>query len=243
MKKYKFFPLLITIFVAIISIVSISISLAKYVTNKKSSTVIKPDEFIFESNYKNNETYNIYTTSFTFLVKNKDALENKNSTDINYKITVDNLTNDSVADKVSNHTLLQSKDNNEHTINELVVGNKYQIIIESTSPIKKTITYFVNVLESTIESYYSITDHDSYIVVDIYIGNTVTGKVTINYNNSKVLPDNLNILMEKWFTNTGTITVSNNSHYELIFFKTDNTNFNKLKTIISGNNVTINIGL
>ena len=48
--------------------------------------------------------------------------------------------------------------------------------------------------------------------------------------------------MADWFANTGKIAVTNNSHYELIFFKTDSTNFNKLKTNISGNNVVISIG-
>ena len=240
MKKLKFPPMLILIFVLAITMLTLSITYAKYVTNRKNDSVIKPTNFIFNSNYVDKETYNIYTNNFTF---NIDATGNSNTIDITYTVTVKNVTNDTI--KQTNEYVLDlaTETSKTHTINGLEAGNDYEIIISSTNPIKKTITHYVNVLETELESYYSITDHDSYIVVDIYIGNTVTGKVTINYNNSKVLPDNLNILMEKWFTNTGTITVSNNSHYELIFFKTDNTNFNKLKTVISGNNVTINIGL
>jgi len=105
----------------------------------------------------------------------------------------------------------------------------------------RTITHYVNVLETELESYYTVTDNSSYIVVDIYIGNTVTGEVTINYNNSKLLADNLNVLMADWFTNTGEIAVTNNTHYELIFFKTDDTVYDSVNTKINGNNVVINL--
>ena len=77
--------------------------------------------------------------------------------------------------------------------------------------------------------------------IDIYIGNTVTGEVTINYNNSKLLADNLNVLMADWFTDTGEITVANNTHYELIFFKTDAPSYDPVNIKINGNNVVINL--
>ena len=239
MKKLKFPPMLILIFVLAITMLTLSITYAKYVTNRKNDSIIKPTNFIFNSNYVDKETYNIYTNSFTF---NIDATGNSNTIDITYTVTVKNVTNDTI--KQTNEYVLDlaTETSKTHTINGLEAGNDYEIIISSTNPIKKTITHYVNVLETELESYYTITDNSSYIVVNIYIGTTVSGYITINYNTSKVLPDNLNILMADWYTNTGKIAVTNNSHYELIFFKTDSTNFNKLKTKISGNNVVISIG-
>jgi len=240
MKKLKFSPTLIVIFVVVITLLTLSISYAKYVTNRKTSGVIKPKDFIFSTNYTDKQTYNIYETSFTFNVTNQDGLGKKNSTDIEYTVIVNNITT-SIKKEEVNYTIKTTDDVKEHTISGLEVDKQYEIIIKSTNPISKTITHYVNVLETELESYYTVTDNSSYIVVDIYIGNTVTGEVTINYNNSKLLADNLNVLMADWFTNTGEIAVTNNTHYELIFFKTDDTVYDSVNTKINGNNVVINL--
>lgn len=239
MKKLKFSPTLIVIFVVVITLLTLSISYAKYVTNRKTSGVIKPKDFIFSTNYTDKQTYNIYETSFTFKVTNQDGF-GKNSTDIEYTVIVNNITT-SIKKEEVNYTIKTTDDVKEHTISGLEVDKQYEIIIKSTNPISKTITHYVNVLETELESYYTVTDNSSYIVVDIYIGNTVTGEVTINYNNSKLLADNLNVLMADWFTNTGEIAVTNNTHYELIFFKTDDTVYDSVNTKINGNNVVINL--
>lgn len=239
MKKLKFSPTLIVIFVVVITLLTLSISYAKYVTNRKTSGVIKPKDFIFSTNYTDKQTYNIYETSFTFKVTNQDGF-GKNSTDIEYTVIVNNITT-SIKKEEVNYTIKTTDDVKEHTISGLEVDKQYEIIIKSTNPISKTITHYVNVLETELESYYTVTDNSSYIVVDIYIGNTVTGEVTINYNNSKLLADNLNVLMDDWFTNTGEIAVTNNTHYELIFFKTDDTVYDSVNTKINGNNVVINL--
>lgn len=240
MKKLKFSPTLIVIFVVVITLLTLSISYAKYVTNRKTSGVIKPKDFIFSTNYTDKQTYNIYETSFTFNVTNQDGLGKKNSTDIEYTVIVNNITT-SIKKEEVNYTIKTTDDVKEHTISGLEVDKQYEIIIKSTNPISKTITHYVNVLETELESYYTVTDNSSYIVVDIYIGNTVTGEVTINYNNSKLLADNLNVLMDDWFTNIGNIAVTNNTHYELIFFKTDDTVYDFVNTKINGNNVVINL--
>lgn len=239
MKKLKFSPTLIVIFVVVITLLTLSISYAKYVTNRKTSGVIRPKDFIFSTNYTDKQTYNIYETSFTFNVTNQDGF-GKNSTDIEYTVIVNNITT-SIKKEEVNYTIKTTDDVKEHTISGLEVDKQYEIIIKSTNPISKTITHYVNVLETELESYYTVTDNSSYIVVDIYIGNTVTGEVTINYNNSKLLADNLNVLMADWFTNTGEIAVTNNTHYELIFFKTDDTVYDSVNTKINGNNVVINL--
>lgn len=240
MKKLKFSPTLIVIFVVVITLLTLSISYAKYVTNRKTSGVIKPKDFIFSTNYTDKQTYNIYETSFTFNVTNQDGLGKKNSTDIEYTVIVNNITT-SIKKEEVNYTIKTTDDVKEHTISGLEVDKQYEIIIKSTNPISKTITHYVNVLETELESYYTVTDNSSYIVVDIYIGNTVTGEVTIKYNNSKLLADNLNALMYDWFTNKGEIAVTNNTHYELIFFKTDDTVYDSVNTKINGNNVVINL--
>lgn len=240
MKKLKFSPTLIVIFVVVITLLTLSISYAKYVTNRKTSGVIKPKDFIFSTNYTDKQTYNIYETSFTFNVTNQDGLGKKNSTDIKYTVIVNNITT-SIKKEEVNYTIKTTDDVKEHTISGLEVDKQYEIIIKSTNPISKTITHYVNVLETELESYYTVTDNSSYIVVDIYIGNTVTGEVTIKYNNSKLLADNLNALMDDWFTNNGNIAVTNNTHYELIFFKTDDTVYDSVNIKINGNNVVINL--
>lgn len=239
MKKLKFSPVMIMIFVMVITLLSLSITLAKYVFTDESNNVIKPENFIFVTNYDDNETYEVYGSSFSFNVSN-EYLSAKNSTDIKYSITVIKTSDSSV---VSNNVYEIKKDETSkpHTISGLNdVGETYEIVIQSTDPIKKTITHYVKIEAlDPITSSYKVTDEGTYIIVDIYIGTDLTGILTVNYSET-LIADNLNPLMEGWITTTGIINLVSNSHYELVFFKTNADVFTKAETKLDGNTIAIN---
>ena len=240
MKKLKFSPMMIMIFVMVITLLSLSITLAKYVFTDESNNVIKPENFIFVTNYDDKETYEVYGSSFSFNVSN-EYLSVKNSTDIKYSITVIKTSDSSV---VSNNVYEIKKDETSkpHTLSGLnAVGETYEIVIQSTDPIKKTITHYVKIEAlDPITSSYKVTDEGTYIVVDIYIGTDFTGILTVNYSET-LIADNLNPLMKGWTTTSETISnLVSNSHYELVFFKTNADVFTKAETKLDGNTIAIN---
>lgn len=239
MKKLKFSPVMIMIFVMVITLLSLSITLAKYVFTDESNNVIKPENFIFVTNYDDKETYEVYGSSFSFEVSN-EYLSAKNSTDIIYSITVIKTSDSSVvSDNV--YEIKNDETSKPHTISGLNdVGETYEIVIQSTDPIEKTITHYVKIEAlDPITSSYKVTDEGTYIVVDIYIGTDLTGILTVNYSET-LIADNLNPLMEGWITTTGTIDLVSNSHYELVFFKTNADVFTKAETKLDGNTIAIN---
>lgn len=210
-------------FILYILIISFSLTLslvsgvlAKYVQEKNNETVIKPNEFYFYSNYENDNTYEIYDNKIIIEVNNS-YLGNNTKENISYIIKVNGVTEVNDGNLSGN---VSSSNSHELSVN---YDEVYVVVIESTSPFKKTIIHTFKTHSSTIDSKYSITDKGDWIEVDLYIGTSCPNQINIIFS-EKLLADNTNPLMDDWYGISGTIMkseITTNAHYNLVFFKTD----------------------
>lgn len=201
--------------------------LAKYVKDIDSQTVIKPNDFHFYSSYEDNETYDIYDNQIIINIKN-EYLGKATKEDINYKIKIN-------GEEVVNDGILKGNESSLKT-HELAVeyDKTYVIVIESTSPFKKTITHTFKTHSAVIDSKYTITNNVDWIEVDLYIGTTCPSQIEITIP-SGLLPDNTNPLMDDWYGTLGIILgseITANAHYNLVFFKAD---FHDYHNVVDGN--------
>lgn len=223
MKRLKHRPIVVvSLFLLIVLAISlISISIAKYVTDIRNQSLIKLEDFVIETNYLDGKTYEIFTDTVQVDVRN-NRLTKISKKDITFDILIKNINTSEVIASYNNQTLGgATKSNKVFTFDNLEVNTNYQVIISSTSPIKKTITHNFSIVSTIeVESYYTLTNYESWIELDIYIGTDVPSSLTIVYGN-ELSADNTNDLMKTWYGTSGLLTsLTKNNHYKLIFFKT-----------------------
>ncbi len=183
----------------------------------------------FESDYlkASNETpkYTVYGDTVDIHLFNFDSLNNVTAEAISYAMTLEgaDAAIENMPTSASPGTMAGGEDTTvTHTLN--YTGNvDAEITVRVTATLgaqTKTMTAtFVFAVEEPSTSY-SVTDHGTYVVVDIFT--TSTDPITVSYG-SNLAPDNTNDLMRTWYGQTaGTITgLVPHTHYELVFFKAE----------------------
>ena len=241
MKKNRLIFIILFICLILLSLATIGIGMSKYVVNDDINTQISVDEFIFISNYQDKNTYELYRDNVTIKVSNTD-LSGTNKTDIKFNVTLSNNLNSETV--VYNDNILTGNsvnDSKSFTFTDLVIGTIYTVTISSTSPVKKIITHtFIVKKDPTTNNYYSLTNFDGWIELDIYVGSNDIDSLIIEYPTT-LSADNTNDLTKDWYGQSGTLTnLSNNSHYHLIFFKNDSSSYdNVVQKEIGSTNVII----
>lgn len=228
-KKYSVKLLIIVVSICTLLVLIISSTYAKYVFDKNTNNSIIPDDFIFVSNYINNESYDIYRNYIDIEVSNKDIL-GINETNILFDIKVEKKSDSTIIYNYKNQLLTGGVESNKtFNFTDLAINTTYVVTISSTSPVSKTIKHEFKVLDDElIESFYTIIDKGDWIELDIYIGTNPISKLDVKYSSSLVA-DNTNDLCADWFTTEGSLlNLKVNSHYQLIFFKVDNTSYTNI---------------
>ena len=240
-KSYKIWAAALAV-VAVISAVLVSAVLAKYSSKETSGgKIATSQEFFFECSFEDGGSYLFpVENDFKFTVKNHDAHENYNKTDITYTVKLNDVQLDDVFTLTGN-----TKSSQEHTISsdKFTVGHKYKVTIESSAPYKKTIEFTISVVEATAKTLYTVKDEGNWVQLDLYVGSEPPELLTVNYGS--LAPDNTNELMRGWQTADGQQTLSGldaYTHYTLIFFGDAEVTDVSERTEITNDTITISIG-
>ena len=239
MNKKRLFIIFIVFIVSLVLTFSTIYVVGKYYKKNESSNVTTTEDFIFHASYDNNTYYikpvagetSIKTTLLNYIG------DEVNDSDISVSLTLKK--GDAIVD-TDNVTLNKGskvKQEVESNISSgLVTGEEYTLIIQTTSPYKKTITAKFIVSEVPADSFYSITDKGAYVEIELLIGiNKPVNNIKINHG-LNLSPDNTNEVMASWITVNEINEIDNsliltNSKVTLIFFKTDSSVYkNVLKT-------------
>ncbi len=215
-KRINVMPLLL-LCIIITSSMYYMPSVAKYVVNIFQNKVTIPANYIFLSDYlnENNETFIVYGNTATFNIKNYDALGYTNG-NIEYSIS----SNNGGTLSAESSTLEGGKNAKDEITLTGTQGKTYEVTAKSTKPYAYEIKAKFQFVDIGDNNVYQITDKGHYIILDIY-----TNGSPINYtiDCTNFLPDNTNNLMNNFTSGSNKIDSSNfeqNSHYSLRFVKT-----------------------
>lgn len=244
--------LLLVLLVAVLGVGSVT--LAKYVTQKKDKDTAIPTNFCFNSSYlkeeKPSQKYNVYTSVIQFDLKNYDGV-NITEKDIDYSIIV---TNDEGTDVTSQATvvgktiLTGSQESKKEISISGLPADTYTVTVTSTSPYSKTISADFVVHERDGSTVYKIVDNDitngtdRYITLHIYTGNSPD--VNVKFTEELEI-DNTDSRMSGWTENIENVLsgLESNAHYELIFFEkagSEEKDYTLGETKLTGNTIVIN---
>ncbi len=215
------------------------ISLAKYIVSKNSQSLVSAPSYAFNINYEDNTRGTAYNVTNEISVNISNYLSNKVAGEnINYSVVIKDESGNDITSSLTttingvsstSATLPASNKTTDNLlITNLTESKIYIIEIKSTSPFEKTLKakFYVGAQSS----YYTITDNGSFITLDIYTASNTAQNLSINYG-TKFSPDNTNALMEDWINNTsGTVQLSPNCHYSLIFFENVSDDYTLTKT-------------
>ncbi len=246
-KKAKKQTKWIAIIVLILTVIAVLVTAAGFAfafyTNEHTyNDGILFNEFFFTSDCLTEDApvYMIYEDSVVFNLYNNDGLNYTDDNNIRYSIEVTNggelipgddyykgsldpeypqLKQSGAEEGGSTHTYtLRPGENTDGTGQFTITA--------------KSVAGYVLELSATFifvdSGYYNITDHESYIVLDIYTGSNPPNNGKLKVTFAKYLaPDSSNPIMRSWRRRDYEHTVSVDSalepfsHYELIFFKRD----------------------
>lgn len=202
------------------------ITLAKFVSQDNTKTPIQPAYFHFNCSRAENETYVLnvkegeITTSTSFSVNNYvfDVASYEN---INYKVTL--VDDETSISSVIKEDVLQGQVLSEDLIevNGLSEGKTYTVIVTSDSPYIREYSFKYYVANKTLETYYTIKDHGTWIQLDLYIGGSAPSEdITIVYGDKLAPNPTLDIMQEWEMSNQHTINKEDleiNTHYTYQF--------------------------
>ncbi len=164
-------------------------------------------------------TYKVYGTTVDFVLFNYDDLTETEGTGVSYTLSVSgNATLDSAS-----HTFTEgAKGTKKHTLTYggTADGSVTITATETAASQPHTLGATFEFIVQEPATYYSVTDHGNYIVLELFIGETVP-EITVQYGDT-LLPDNTNDFMSGWLTvdAQGRLTgMVPHAHYELVFYK------------------------
>lgn len=234
MKK----TILITLLIVIVLLTSVSF--AKYISEKKNTTLVEAGTYYFESDILSNDaTIKSYVlqegedTISVILKNNIDDLRYA-EVDVFYNVTITDVSGNAVTDKSGNTVsakagkLLKDKiDTNVVTFTNLKTGI-YRVVATSTAPYEKELKANFTLQEKNEEIEYSIRDSQNSPIVQMTIKtNDYAGSVDITWPEGTT-PDNTNPDFvdnnSSYAGGTKTVRYLNNSEVTITFFKEDLTN-------------------
>ena len=169
MNKKKIFIIFISFIITLVLTFSTIYVVGKYYQKKESSNVTTTGDFIFHASYDNNTYYikpiggetSIKTTLLNYIG------DEVNDSDISVSLTLKK--GDVIVDTddiILNKGSKVKKEVESNISSGLITGEEYTLIIQTTSPYKKTITAKFIVSEVPADSFYSITDKGAYVEID-----------------------------------------------------------------------------
>jgi len=203
-----------------VSVALISTATAKYVQTKKGDYhLVTPQGVVFSCDCKEGKTYIwVAESDFSFDVTTTSNIEY----DVVCKTSDGGDVECSAGDpEETNNTITKTF---KMAAANWMSGKEYTVTVTSASPYIETISFTVTAVSADEANYYTVTKHDLWLEVDLYIGSTPTD-ILIEY--ATLAPDNLNSLMGNWLKSTDgnakTATIPEASlhaysHYQLIFF-------------------------
>lgn len=228
--------------------------LAKYITVHKQNASSQANPYHFSSNYltKNGSSYNVIKTGtgieielYNYETANSGLVS---SYDIEYKITISEGwayelrdAQGQIIPQTETYSLkvLENNELNKHKLYVYSNSNQTSLTVQvsTVSPFKESLSATFNVVSNEVVNY-TITDNGEYVVLKIET-NSYSGSVTINWSSTNLVPDNTNEIMREWQNSSPSesISVQQNSTYELMFFKLASGDYSG-----SGQGTTISIG-
>ena len=224
MKKKKITVAVISAISALILMLGIVPSLAKYVTEQGKQSTVVSDNFYFTSDYLSESAipeYKIYGNNVEFEIKNCIDSLRTNVADIEYTVSASDGTLSSNGgtliggtEKCAKITLTYSGEEAEKEIT---------VTVTSSSPYVKELKAKFIFAESVMR--YEITDSvgSYYAELYIYTGDTAQ-PVTVNWDKAKLLIDETNDFVFGNLTaekNSASVSIPAHTTVKIAFFKTD----------------------
>ena len=225
MKKKKITVAVISAISALILMLGIVPSLAKYVTEQGKQSTVVSDNFYFTSDYLSESTmipeHKIYGDSVSFEIRNYIDSSRVNASDIVYTVTATDGTLSSNGgtliggtEKCAKITLTYSGEEAEKEIT---------VTVTSSSPYVKELKAKFIFAESVMR--YEITDSAGSYYAELYIYTGDTAQtVTVNWDKAKLLIDETNDFVFGNLTaekNSASVSIPAHTTVKIAFFKTD----------------------
>ena len=222
MKKKKITVAVISAVSALILMLGIAPSLAKYVTEHGKQSKVVSDNFYFTSDYLSESAipeHKIYGDSVSFEIRNYIDSSRVNASDIVYTVTATDGT------LSSNGGTLIGGTENCAKITLTYSGEEKEIIVTvtSSSPYVKELKAKFIFAESVMR--YEITDSAGSYYAELYIYSGDTAQtVTVNWDKAKLLIDETNDYVFGKLSagkNAASIDIPAHTTIKIAFFKTD----------------------
>ena len=222
MKKKKITVAVISAVSALILMLGIVPSLAKYVTEHGKQSKVVSDNFYFTSDYLSESAipeYKIYGDSVAFEIRNYMDSFRVNDSDIAYTVSATDGTLSSEGGTLTGGTA------GSDTITLTYSGEEKEIIVTvtSSSPYVKELKAKFIFAESVMR--YEITDSAGSYYAELYIYTGDTAQtVTVNWDKAKLLIDETNDFVFGNLTaekNSASVSIPAHTTVKIAFFKTD----------------------
>ena len=263
-KKVKPDIKIIIFVIFLIFFLILSVTMAKYVLKIEDTHQIESSSFYFNSDIAQDKESDYCTKNWdgednleiNFSINNYENLNLVTKENITYEIEIEKL------DDKNNEITAQIYENNieiagEQTLtggaletknyilkitkNSTITADEFnlKLKIKSLTPYKEELVsnIKINMIKSnnTIDS--SITDNGEYVTLKIQTNDYIDSK-TITYDNTKIVPDKANNLLNNVNITTNSFTIpkanfEKNMNYEIIFVKIDNSSEINLETDIT----------
>ena len=225
MKKKKITVAVISAISALILMLGIVPSLAKYVTEQGKQSTVVSDNFYFTSDYLSESTmipeHKIYGDSVSFEIRNYIDSSRVNASDIVYTVTATDGTLSfdgrpliGGTENCAKITLTYSGEEAEKEIT---------VTVTSSSPYVKELKAKFIFAESVMR--YEITDSAGSYYAELYIYTGDTAQtVTVNWDKAKLLIDETNDFVFGNLTaekNSASVSIPAHTTVKIAFFKTD----------------------
>lgn len=221
MKKKKITVAVISAISALILMLGIVPSLAKYVTEQGKQSTVVSDNFYFTSDYLSESAipeHKIYGDSVSFEIRNYIDSSRVNASDIVYTVTAN------VGTLSSEGGTLIGGTENCAKITLTYSGEEKEIIVtvKSSSPYVKELKAKFIFAESVMR--YEITDSAGSYYAELYIHTANEAKtVTVNWDKAELLIDETNDYVFGKLNadkNAATVTIPAHTTVKIAFFKT-----------------------
>ena len=236
---------IIIVAIVIISFLILSVTMAKYIFKVKDVRTIESESFYFDSDIDGNYTKEwdgTNTLEIGFSVMNYENLNLITSENITFNLNaeIQDDTNNEVTAKIYENNAKISREETftggtATTINYILKINKnteitndefnIKVKINSLSPYKKEIVSNIKIKmkKSNDEISSELENNGEYVTLKINTNDVVEDK-TITFDNTKLILDKANILLQNVNVSTNSFTIpkanfETNKEYEIIFIK------------------------